>query len=58
MLQSRKFGFTLFVVLLLVLIAAVVLPFAGIWSGKSGPYVKDGILDLRDWDLDEDGNVR
>ncbi|TDF95159.1 hypothetical protein [Paenibacillus piri] len=56
--QNRRIRFALLLAIILVSIAAVVLPFAAPYSGKAGPRAKNGVLDLREWSLDKDGAVR
>ncbi|MBO9610833.1 MAG: hypothetical protein J7639_33085, partial [Paenibacillaceae bacterium] len=43
---------------LLLVVAALVLPLLGVFPASGGPKAKEGVLDLRQWQLQEDGPVR
>ncbi|MBP1991938.1 ATP-binding protein [Paenibacillus eucommiae] len=58
MVQSRRIRFVVLFAILLVLIAVLSMPVVGLSADKTGPRVKDGMLDLRDWNLGHDGVVR
>lgn len=57
MLQSRRFRFGAMLVVI-ALIASLAMSVIGLSTSKAVPMVKDGVLDLRDWNLDNDGAVR
>ncbi len=62
MARIRRFRLAVPAALLLVFVAAFVLPFVPPLAGGSGgserPQAKEGVLDLRDWSFERDGPVR
>jgi two-component system sensor histidine kinase ChiS len=59
MLQSKRSRFSvLFGILLAIIMTLILPPLTGQPLDEVEPRVKDGVLDLRDWNLDKDGSVR
>jgi len=57
MLQSRRIRIASLFTIIIALIAVVALPLLGMTSDRPEPRAKDGVLDLRDWSLEQDGVV-
>ncbi|WP_158299367.1 hybrid sensor histidine kinase/response regulator [Paenibacillus antri] len=56
--RKRRVRLAVSAMLLLVFIAAFVLPFVGAPSGAAQPRAVEGALDLRDWSFERDGPIR
>jgi two-component system, sensor histidine kinase ChiS len=56
--NQQRIRFAVLAFMLLALIAAFISPLAGTSSGADMPRAKDGILDLRNWNLEQDGAIR
>ncbi len=58
MYQNRQVRLASLLTIIVILIAALALPILWPASGKAAPRAKDGVLDLREWNLNQDGAVR